>query len=144
MPGFTFASQAILSTAAAKIGVPLIYQLWQQVYQQDADFRAVSSHSIGEKSKHIPTCKDMELDVGLNSSTQLGELPRLLVMVLLLSACNSLITTCTMNQMPLDERTYVTRKLRQAAPYIPRKLQQTFQCLQGLVELGVVQFTADK
>ena len=40
------------------------------------------------------TCRLTALEVGLDNSTQLGEFPRLLVMVPLFTACTSLITTC--------------------------------------------------
>ena len=40
------------------------------------------------------TCSDTDPDVGFANSTQPGVFPALLVMVLVLSACTSLITTC--------------------------------------------------
>lgn len=42
------------------------------------------------------TCSDTDPGDGFASSTHPGVLPRLLVMVLVLSACTSLITTCNL------------------------------------------------
>ena len=60
---------------------------------QNTAFQATPTRA--GKQNGTQTCNETDPDVGFASSIQPGVLPALLVMVLVLSACTSLITTCT-------------------------------------------------
>ena len=60
---------------------------------QKSAFQAAPTRAGGQNETE--TCNETDPAVGFASSTQPGVLPALLVMVLVLSACTSLITTCT-------------------------------------------------